>query len=316
MEVGGEIHVTHSLCKYIMRGLSYVFMQRECYRRVLNISPINVQSFNKRFPAEIFKSTKCVRVPTTTKDMVLLIARNEKSYVCGFDGILWHREALNGSLAPQTFRIPRLIPECRCSKSLRNPANLPKTQRPWGSQLISPSGLLASTQTWPWKSVLKVRSVQRNPSTDGIDLTTTIGADDGSGSRIVLRDSQRLDPSGTSTSTPGREDGITCGCILLQLMGPMFTILTALREQEVPSSAPNEQLSHDAPDLHAETQLEVGNQGEREDHGTVAERPSEAPKRTSSDNHVGEDTSDTVKSGRSRGECLCCGTTLAQIDLC
>ena len=100
-------------------------------------------------------------------------------------------------------------------------------------------------------------------------------------------------------------------------MGPMFTILTALHEREVPSNAPNKQLGRNAPDLHVETQLEVGNQGEREDHGTVAERPSEAPpKRTSSDDHVGEDASDTVKPGRSRGECPCHGTTLARTDLC
>jgi len=80
-------------------------------------------------------------------------------------------------------------------------------------------------------------------------------------------------------------------------------VFTALHEREVPSNAPNERISRNAPDLHAETRLEVGDQEEREDHGTVTERPlNTPPKCTSSDNHVGEDASDTVKSGRSRGE--------------
>jgi len=93
-------------------------------------------------------------------------------------------------------------------------------------------------------------------------------------------------------------------------------IPTALHEGKVPSNAPNEQLIHNAPDLHPETQSEVQNQGEREDHGTVAERPSETPsEHVPGDNCAGQDAHDTVKSGRSRGECPCRGTALPCIDL-
>jgi len=85
-------------------------------------------------------------------------------------------------------------------------------------------------------------------------------------------------------------------------------ILTALHEGEVPSNVPNEELGRNSPDLyHVEPQSEVQNQGEREDHGPVAERPPEAaPERIS-----GEDTLKTIQSGKSRGECLWSGTTLA-----
>jgi len=88
-------------------------------------------------------------------------------------------------------------------------------------------------------------------------------------------------------------------------MRPIFTIPTAQHEGEVPSNAPKEELSRNAPDLHAETQSEVLNRGEREDHGTVTEGPSEA-----------HSVLDTVKSGKSGGECPYDGTTLACIDLC
>ena len=85
-------------------------------------------------------------------------------------------------------------------------------------------------------------------------------------------------------------------------MGPMFMILTALHE-EVPSNASNEEHGRDAPDLHAETQSEVRNRGERENHGAVAERTSEAsPEHILDDNHIGEDANETGNSGRSRGE--------------
>jgi len=91
-------------------------------------------------------------------------------------------------------------------------------------------------------------------------------------------------------------------------------ILTALHEREVPSNASNEEPDRNAPDLHAETQSEVGNRGEREDHGTVAlEAPSE---HIPGDNHTGEDTNGTGRSERSRGECPRHVITLAYIDLC
>ena len=128
---------------------------------------------------------------------------------------------------------------------------------------------------------------------------------------------RRLDPPGASTPTPEREDGNTRGSILLQQMGPMLMIPTALHEGEVPSSPSNEQLSRNTPDLHAETQSEVGNRGEREDHGTVAGRSSEAPSEHKSGGaHVGRDAPEAVKLGKSKGECHCYGTILARVDLC
>jgi len=94
-------------------------------------------------------------------------------------------------------------------------------------------------------------------------------------------------------------------------------ILSALHGGEVPSNAPNEQFSRNAPDLHTEIQSEVRNRGEREDHGTVAERPSEAPsEHKSGGGHAVGDASDTVKLGGSRGKCPCHGSILARINLC
>jgi len=100
-------------------------------------------------------------------------------------------------------------------------------------------------------------------------------------------------------------------------MGPMLMILTALHEQEVPSNASNETPGRNAPDLHADTQSEVGNRGERVDHGTVAERPSKTPsEHIPGDSHAGEGVSDTVKLGRSSGERPCRDTALPFIELC
>ena len=94
-------------------------------------------------------------------------------------------------------------------------------------------------------------------------------------------------------------------------------ILTAPHEQEVPSNASNEKPGRNAPDLHAETQSEVGNRGERVDHGTVAERPSKTPsEHIPGDSHVSEGASDTVKLERSSGGCQCRGIALLCIDLC
>ncbi|KAF9642890.1 hypothetical protein BDM02DRAFT_3192519 [Thelephora ganbajun] len=124
-------------------------------------------------------------------------------------------------------------------------------------------------------------------------------------SRDASRDrsgGRRPHASGASTPIHGREDGVTRGYILLQLMGPMSMILIVLREREderqVPSSAPNEQPSHDAPDLSsAERQSEVQNRVECEDRETVTEQPPEAPpEHISEDDHIGRDAHDTVQS--------------------
>ena len=124
---------------------------------------------------------------------------------------------------------------------------------------------------------------------------------------------QRPDPSGTS---PEREDVTTRGCILLQLMGPMLMILTALDEQGVPLNAPNEELGHNAPALHrAETKSEARrNRGESEDQGIAVERPS-APEQISGDDYLGEGGRGTGKSGKFKGECPCRSTTLVRTDL-
>ena len=88
----------------------------------------------------------------------------------------------------------------------------------------------------------------------------------------------------------------------------MLIILIVLHG-EVPSNAPNEELSHTAHDPdHAETQPEAQNQAEREGRGTDVNRPPEAStEHISGDNNVGEDVHKVVRSGRSRGECLCPG---------
>ena len=70
------------------------------------------------------------------------------------------REALRGSLTPETLRLAHLASECRGTKSLRNLASLPNSQRFLGSLPISLWGLSASTQTWTATLALKVGSVQ------------------------------------------------------------------------------------------------------------------------------------------------------------
>jgi len=77
------------------------------------LSAVNVQSFNVQ-QEDSSRTLQKRETRSTTKDMLLLIARSEKS--SGFGGICdkvnqWHstsREALNGSLAPQTLRLARL----------------------------------------------------------------------------------------------------------------------------------------------------------------------------------------------------------------
>jgi len=95
-----------------------------------------------------------------------------------------------------------------------------------------------------------------------------------------------------STTTRGREDGVTRGRIPPHPMGPILMTPIALhkreQEREVPSNTANEELSHNTPDLyHADTQSETQNRGERNDQGT----------------------------GKSRGECRCRGSALVCIDL-
>ncbi|KAF9646214.1 hypothetical protein BDM02DRAFT_276880 [Thelephora ganbajun] len=82
--------------------------------------------------------------------------------------------------------------------------------------------------------------------------------------------------------------------------GPSTSPIPGVHEREVPSDAPNEQLSHDAPDLSAERQSEVQNRMECEDRETVTEQPQEAPpERISEDDHISRDAHDAVQSGGS-----------------
>ncbi|KAF9646545.1 hypothetical protein BDM02DRAFT_3118483 [Thelephora ganbajun] len=113
-----------------------------------------------------------------------------------------------------------------------------------------------------------------------------VGSRDRSGDR-------RLHASGASTPTHGREDGVTL-------------LLEREHEREVPSNAPNQQLSYDIPDLSsAESQSEVRNRVECEDRGTVTRQPPEPPpERISKDHHIGEDVDGSVQLG-SRGEWWC-----------
>ncbi|KAF9642269.1 hypothetical protein BDM02DRAFT_3193578 [Thelephora ganbajun] len=70
-------------------------------------------------------------------------------------------------------------------------------------------------------------------------------------------------------------------------------------ERQVPSNVPNQQPSHDAPDLSsAERQSEVQNWVECEDRGTVTEQPPEvSPECISEDDHIGEEVDDSVQLG-------------------
>ncbi|KAF9642321.1 hypothetical protein BDM02DRAFT_2340052 [Thelephora ganbajun] len=187
----------------------------------------------------------------------------------------------------------------------------------------------------PWfKKSKKSRQPSQQPIPLGIptlsisaDMASDIGPEavnDGRGSRVAFRDrgeDRRLDASGASTPTHGREDDLTRGYILLQLMGLISTILIVLREREherqVPSNAPNEKFSHNAPDLSsAERQSKVRNRVECEDQGRVVEQPPEAPpERISKDDHIGKGAYDTVRSGGSGGECRYPGSILAWVDL-
>ena len=86
-------------------------------------------------------------------------------------------------------------------------------------------------------------------------------------------------------------------------------ILIVLQEWErghgVPPVIPNEQLGQKVPDLHNDTGgLEGQDVGDREDQGTVAERPSAVtPKRTPDDDQLGERAQRHIQSRRPGGEC-------------
>ena len=117
---------------------------------------------------------------------------------------------------------------------------------------------------------------------------------------------RRTNPSGSSTPTPGHEGAITCGYILPQPMGPMLTILAAVRGRSITMSALNRGPGHIAHDPHstADSQPEAQNWEEREDWGTVAKGLSEEPPvHMFGSDTVGEDAHDIVHQGTSRGGC-------------
>ncbi|KAF9643223.1 hypothetical protein BDM02DRAFT_3192003 [Thelephora ganbajun] len=181
----------------------------------------------------------------------------------------------------------------------------------------------------PWvKKPKKSRQPSQQPMSLGIpthiaigplgistDLAPDIGPEavnNGRGSRVVFRDrgmDQRPLASGASTPTHGREDGVTL-------------LHEREHEPEVPPNAPNEQLSHDAPDLSsAGRQSEVRNRVECEDRATVTERPPEAPpEHISEGDHTGKYAHDTVQSGGSGvvegyGKDTAHGAITARIDV-
>ena len=158
-------------------------------------------------------------------------------------------------------------------------------------------------------------SVRWDLATDGV--TIAAGANNGEGSRIVLRDKggdQRLDLSGRSTPAPGDGDSFRRECDLPWQLGPMPTIPIAPhvceREQELPSDAPIEKITHNATDPDRdERELEVRDRGEGEDQGRVPERPSVVvPERTHARDQVSEGAHHRIWSGRPRGECRCPGS--------
>ncbi|KAF9644493.1 hypothetical protein BDM02DRAFT_943873 [Thelephora ganbajun] len=158
-----------------------------------------------------------------------------------------------------------------------------------------------------FKKSKKSRQPSQQPMSLGIpalgispDLVPEIepeAVNDGRGSRVAFRDrseDRQLHALDASTQTHRREGAATL-------------LREREHEREVPPNAPNEQPSHNAPDLSsAERQPEVQNRVECGDRGMVAERPPEAPpERTSEDDHIGKDAHDSAQSGGSGGECRC-----------
>ncbi|KAF9644497.1 hypothetical protein BDM02DRAFT_945183 [Thelephora ganbajun] len=179
-------------------------------------------------------------------------------------------------------------------------------------------------QIWPWRLDLKVRSVQWDLVTDGVDTGNMAAVNNERGSRVVLQDrsmDQRPLASGASTPTHRREDGVTGGYILLQLMRLISMILTVLREREherqVPSDGPSEKISHNVPDLSsAESQSGIQSRAEYEAREMVTEQPPEThPERISENDHTAKYAHDAVQSGGSGGKSRYPGSILAWIDL-
>ena len=80
-----------------------------------------------------------------------------------------------------------------------------------------------------------------SPEVDLIYLITSLGPDDGKGSRIVVREvnaNQRPSTSGVSTTNPGLEDNVTRGSILLPLVRPMPAILITIHDQNIKEMSP------------------------------------------------------------------------------
>jgi len=137
-------------------------------------------------------------------------------------GVEWEFGATDPSSCPSRLRMPLF----KKSKKPRQPRQQPASSGIPTHIVVKPLGISADLA--PDNSPEGAfRSV-----TDGADLTTVAGVDDGRGSRVVLRDGsvdRRLDPSSPSTSIPGREDGITSGYILPQPR-PILMILMVLHE--------------------------------------------------------------------------------------
>ena len=135
-------------------------------------------------------------------------------------------------------------------------------------------------------------------------LAPTAGENDGSSSRIVIRDNsadRRLDPPDPSTSTPGRKDGVTRRRIILRPISPMLMILTAIHKRNTSSNVPDEGPSHVAHDPRPADPLpEALAQEVVDDKGAVTGGSPDA-----SLGHVsgGKDADDAVQPARPGGKC-------------
>ena len=139
-------------------------------------------------------------------------------------------------------------------------------------------------------------------------MAPTAGDNDGSSSRIVIRDNsadRRLDPSDPSTSTPGPKDGVTRRRIILQLISLMLTILIVIRERDTSSNVPDEDPGHAAHDLRPVDLLpEAPTQEVVKDKGVVTGgSPDASPIHVFGVDHVGKDADDAVEPARPGGKC-------------
>ena len=104
----------------------------------------------------------------------------------------------------------------------------------------------------------------------------------------------------------GRDNSITGGCSLSQLMGKMPIILIEVRgrdrERGDPSDVANMQPGHNAPGPSSAVEVEsaVRDQADRGDQGNVAERQPKAPQPISEGDNISEEARDTVQSGRQK----------------